>query len=374
MSSKPSADAPSKDVDPRTDYSRTPLADLYIQLDQDDPADVLGINWAATETEIYTAFRSLALRIHPDKAPSEDLKQFHTLLFQILKPACETLLVELRFGSGHARTQTHTPPKALPETWEALHARNWDNKERLKAERAKAARVVRAGREYSRKKSEKMFRRMERQKELCIATAMAQETKRKQDFEKRRRTMPKPGQKASIIEVEEDTAARGRERRMLKNEKKAMPSRSTARMDISCPMFDLALDETPQTEADIQHRWNRQLLSGGVRTGSVSLEEKKRRDNNDMARTTREQKSLHESAKANSAAFLRGDRPSSFMEYDAIAESIYDMEIEIEANVEEDVEARLRLEESEIRKQYLLPERGNLRTRQVELGMLFIEN
>lgn len=70
-----------------------PLTTLYLQIEYGDiPTAVLGIGSAASEVEIRDAYCALALRIHPDKAPSEALRELHTLLLQKVQTAYNSLL------------------------------------------------------------------------------------------------------------------------------------------------------------------------------------------------------------------------------------------------------------------------------------------
>ena len=96
----------------------------------------MGVAIDATEAEIRDAYRALALRVHPDKAPSGSLRELHTSLFQKLLESCGTLLQETGAAcneEGHRSAKS----RRLPETEESLHARNIDFREALKRERAR---------------------------------------------------------------------------------------------------------------------------------------------------------------------------------------------------------------------------------------------
>jgi hypothetical protein len=89
-----------------------PLSILYLQIEYGDiPSAVLGIGSNASELEIRDAYRAVALKIHPDKAPSDSVREVHTLLFQKVQVAYDSLLATQDGGPGQYR-----PPKQLPET------------------------------------------------------------------------------------------------------------------------------------------------------------------------------------------------------------------------------------------------------------------
>jgi len=68
------------------------LQTLYLQIEYaNTPSAVLGVSENASETEVHDAYRAIALKIHPDKAPSENLREIHTSRFQKLQAAHVTL-------------------------------------------------------------------------------------------------------------------------------------------------------------------------------------------------------------------------------------------------------------------------------------------
>jgi hypothetical protein len=51
-----------------------PLSTLYLQIEYGNtPSAVLGLGSNASDLEVREAYRAIALKIHPDKAPSENL-------------------------------------------------------------------------------------------------------------------------------------------------------------------------------------------------------------------------------------------------------------------------------------------------------------
>lgn len=110
------------------------LASLYLRIDRSDSASaVLNVDAFATETEIRDAYHRIALRIHPDKAPSENLLALYTLLFQKVQSAYDLLL-----GIGAQQSGGKSSSRQLTEGPSALHARNEAFKEALRYEREEA--------------------------------------------------------------------------------------------------------------------------------------------------------------------------------------------------------------------------------------------
>ncbi|KAF7186672.1 hypothetical protein HII31_11904 [Pseudocercospora fuligena] len=92
------------------DSEETPLPTLYLQIQYaNSPYEILGISsQPSTASALRDVFRALALRIHPDKAPSSQLRELHTSLFQKVFDAYETLLKQFESdgdddGDGYAR-------------------------------------------------------------------------------------------------------------------------------------------------------------------------------------------------------------------------------------------------------------------------------
>jgi type II secretory pathway component HofQ len=130
-----------------------PLSTLYLQIEYgNNPIAVLGISSNASDLEIRDAYRAIALEIHPDKAPSDSVREVHTLLFQKVQVAYDSLLATQDGESGQYR-----PPKQLPETLTSLHARNVAFQEALRSARQEAlqaesaADLLKASREANKK-------------------------------------------------------------------------------------------------------------------------------------------------------------------------------------------------------------------------------
>ncbi|KXS94669.1 hypothetical protein AC578_4886 [Pseudocercospora eumusae] len=122
------------------------MSALYEQIDHAETTwEVLGIqSYFVTKAELRDIYRSLALRLHPDKARDEGLRERHTQLFQRIQSAYEVCLLEITHGKDSI---PESEPAALPESWESLHARNVANKEALKAARAEALKAVQSERD-----------------------------------------------------------------------------------------------------------------------------------------------------------------------------------------------------------------------------------
>lgn len=122
--------------------AETPLATIYLQIEYaTDPLATFGLFGDATASDIRTAYRALALRLHPDKCALAQ-REFHTGLFQKVQEAYDGL--ERRFGGPDEDDPVYTAPKRLPETAAALHARNIDHRDRLRGLREEALRAKRA--------------------------------------------------------------------------------------------------------------------------------------------------------------------------------------------------------------------------------------
>lgn len=141
------------------------------------------------------------------------------------------------------------------------------------------------------------------------------------------------------------------QRHEKKEAKKKLRNKPTS--DNATPMYDRTIDEPLVSEADIKRRWYKQLLSGGGSSGSVSLEEKKRIDNNSRARMLQYEKRAIAAADGMLKPALLGNSTFSGMERDAVLQSVTDAEMAIEARVEE----ALRLMDQDIVDRYVIGRR-----------------
>lgn len=107
---------------------------LYFQIaSNSSPFAILGIGTDQTEAMVREAHRQISRQIHPNKAPSDSLRGWHTSLFQKVQAAYETILRHL----GHGR-QSELPaaPKCIADI--SLQARNAASREALRDERERA--------------------------------------------------------------------------------------------------------------------------------------------------------------------------------------------------------------------------------------------
>jgi hypothetical protein len=123
----------------------TPLRQLYLQIEYAElPFEILAINKKPTEVEVREGYRALALRIHPDKAPTEQLQEIHSYLFKKVHGAYEyfqTTYSDVWNQPDEVSTDQITEP---PETWETLHAHNVAFREALREERDAAIKAKHA--------------------------------------------------------------------------------------------------------------------------------------------------------------------------------------------------------------------------------------
>jgi curved DNA-binding protein CbpA len=164
-----------------------PLSILYLQIEYgDNPSAVLGIGSNASDLEIREAYRAVALKIHPDKAPSENIREVHTLLFQKVQTAYDSLL-ETQEDSEAGRLSR---PKQLPETLTSLHTRNVAFREALRGAREKAvqakhvADALKASKEANKKAKNE---RLAEKRELRSHVLREEQAKRQIEIMKERR-------------------------------------------------------------------------------------------------------------------------------------------------------------------------------------------
>ena len=194
------------------------FSNVYMQLSQTDPATILDVAPDASLEDVRQAFRALALQLHPDKAPSEELRPKHTELFQKLQQAYEAMISP----DSEEEEVVEKPVKRLPETWEALHARNQDFKERLKAEREKARNFFAWERAEKKKQADAREEKIRKKKEERIALrAEAKEAAERRRAEAAdRRNIDRPRTKrsdlqAKVADFDEDAETRMHETSVL---------------------------------------------------------------------------------------------------------------------------------------------------------------
>jgi curved DNA-binding protein CbpA len=166
-----------------------PFTTLYLQIEYGDiPTAVLGVGLGASEVEIRDAYRAIALRIHPDKAPNEGLRELHTLLFQKVQTAYDSSL-EARDGESG---QDHRP-KQLPETLASLHARNVTFREALRSARERALQakhatdLLKASKEANKKAKNE---RLAEKRELRSQMLKEEQEKRQKEISREVRNNP----------------------------------------------------------------------------------------------------------------------------------------------------------------------------------------
>ena len=357
---------------PLTD--EVPLTTLYLQIEYGDiPTAVLGIGSKASEVEIRDTYRAIALRIHPDKAPSEGLRELHTLLFQKVQTAYNTLLEAQDGESGQDR------PKQLPETLASLHARNVAFREALRGAREKALQakhatdLLKASKEANQKAKNE---RLAEKRELRAHMLKEEQAKRQSEIAREKRKVGAQsgglteevertgGAKASSKELsdweemEDDLEAQAalqpdesqkpaalpynsQLKRPLQNKATARTARST---------WDKALDERLVSAAEIDGRWNANLLSGG-RSGSVSLSQKKQREKNASARMHKTTMALCDEADGMLKSALTGNRTFSGLEEDDLMQSAF---VRTENRAEARTDRFLQVTDGDVTEQYYL--------------------
>ncbi|KAK4555283.1 Belongs to the tannase [Recurvomyces mirabilis] len=320
-----------------------PLSTIYLQIEHaTTPSGILGTAVDATEAEIRDAYRALALRIHPDKAPSDSVRELHTSLFQKLREACDTLLQEP--GAAHDSDEGHRSAKSrrLPETEESLHARNLDFREALRKERSRAL-ANKFAADHAQKihlvrteaKNERLKEKREERAKVAQGKKESHESRvlserrnaegkgRKQNEKKAMPTSEQARQEEAVLkegirdsstkvdmsweEEEEAYQAEIEARRVGEASKKSNPTppkpktppQSKPTSATAKAKWDPAIDEQLVSNSEIQGRWVKALLGSGRRgAGTLSLSEKKRRENNAAARSQQYTLRLAEEADA----------------------------------------------------------------------------
>ncbi|KAK3707632.1 DnaJ sub C member 1 [Vermiconidia calcicola] len=113
--------------------SRKDLTELYDQVEQEGAHEILGVGFDASPEQIKTAYRTLVLALHPDKCEPR-LRELHTTLIIKVYTAYETVK---RTGSPEP-SDNDDGVKRLPKNSGALHMRNVDFKNALRAQREAA--------------------------------------------------------------------------------------------------------------------------------------------------------------------------------------------------------------------------------------------
>lgn len=355
--------------------SEEPLETLYLRIEYGDtPEAVLGVDSTSTEAELRDAYRSFALKIHPDKAPDDSVRELHTLLFQKVQSSYDALLNDKLAD----RSATSPPPQQLPETLAALHARNVAFKEALQKERSRATDGKHANDEKGAKLKAKN-KRLARIRKACERADEAKIQKREEKIEKEAmtkvKTRPGPGKrdrgayssKEEDWEQEEDRIANeerlatAKAKVALRTQKKfELPPQNEpiarTRMEINDPHLDTPI----ASAAEIEARWDRFLLKGGT-SGSVSLAEKAQKDDNAAATTHKTLLALTKEADA------RYHRPTDrHLQQDAVDAAFVQAEEQVDVIVEEG----MRMIDQDVREQHLL-DQGELElgTRMGELSI-----
>jgi len=153
------------------------LTRLYLQVDGgSDPMDVLGLQDGASLTDAKTAYRALALRLHPDKVTDEGLEATHTRLFQKVQAAYDILEDQGLWEPEDEPVKFKTKPR-LPETEAALHARNIQFKEDLKTVRKDALKDKQLADAIARKRVEKLKERIRKKETELRRLALLRKAK-----------------------------------------------------------------------------------------------------------------------------------------------------------------------------------------------------
>lgn len=302
-----------------------PLRTLYLQIEYaQTPLAILNLPETATETDIRDSYRTIALRIHPDKIPDDGLRNLHTLLFQKIQAAYDELAQTT--GGEHEDPGPIAVDKQLPETEASLHARNVAFREALRGEReraldikhsvdarkvAKAETLKARDQGLAEKKKEKLTRKLpdprddekRGNKKASLPSSprsppldWEEEENRLQAAETQQRKSPLP-----------DPRQKGRRAPDMTHPPQNKPTATSAR-----PAWNAALDQRLVSDREIQSRWDKSLLSGGGRAvGSVSLSQKAQTSNNAAARMLKSQKPVIEDADREWKGALMGSRAVS---------------------------------------------------------------
>lgn len=381
------------------DTGDSQLPTIYLQIEYaDSPFTTLGVGADSTEADIRDAYRALALRIHPDKAPLDSLRELHTSLFQKVQAAYDDLL---RNHLGQSPDDTFAGPKRLPETLASLHARNVSFQEALRSERQRALKAKHAA--DARKAAAqaniiaKNERLVERREAYAQRLERERETKAKQIAKRCKHltkslevSAEKNGEGAEALrdaaeqplldwEQEEDRleadaehkkAVAAKAKHGSSASKSERPARNTPTAATARPMWDNAVDERLVSGAEINGRWDKKLLSGGG-SGSVSLSQKKQKEHSAAAIMHKYTMALCEEADDMLKPALinkTGNHTFSGLVEEEVMDEAF---VGVEAYAEVRTEQVMRLMDKDVVEQYLL-EDGDLVLR-VALGSLAIK-
>ncbi|KAK3674330.1 Feruloyl esterase [Recurvomyces mirabilis] len=365
------------------------LSTIYLQIEHaTTPSGILGTAADATEAEIRDAYRALALRIHPDKAPGDSVRELHTSLFQKVREACDTLLQES--GAAHDNDEGHRAAKSrrLPETEESLHARNLDFQEALKKERSWALANKFAADHAQKVYFTKLEAKTERLKEKRDEKARVAQGK-KEAHEDRVLSGAEESRGDSSAKVhmsweeeEEAYQAELEARRVGEALKKLnprpprprAPPQNKSTSATAKPTWDPAMDEQLVSNSDIQGRWDKALLGSGRRgPGTLSSSKRKRRENNSAARGQKYTLRLAEEADAvirPALAAKANEKTFSGLVQDALVAEAF---VGVETREDVRVEKTLRLVDRDVVEMYLVGSDG-LTALERSMGLLeFVE-
>lgn len=282
-----------KSKSPRTSNmaQAAPMPSIYLQIEYgNSPWAILGVSENASSSEIQSAYRAICLKIHPDKA-SESLQDLQTSLFQKLQAAYDALV---QSEDDHVTADAFHASRQLPETPESLHARNVAFHDALRSERANALKYNNEADMMKATKEATLKAKNERLAEKRALRAQAQaeaEARRQAKIAKKARAagsskQSDAGEEDLSWEQLEDLEAEA-ESAKAKAKTLTKPSRPAQNLPTARTAQSTwvdGVDERLVSDAEIKGRWNRSLLSGG-RGGSVSLAQKKQRENNAASRS-----------------------------------------------------------------------------------------
>ncbi|KAK5173548.1 secretory subunit [Saxophila tyrrhenica] len=365
-----------------------PLPTLYLQIEYAAPPfAVLDIDPNSTEPRVREAYHALALRIHPDKAPTFSLRELHTSLFQKVQSAYGELL---KTHFGRSEGEHSAASKRLPETLASLQARNIAFREALRSERERALKMKQADDEREAVKKAGLKAKKERlagKREARVKAVELARVKREKEIARECRSQGKvqphhplakgdepskgsPTPKSEPLadweqeedrleaEVEKEKGAEqnddGVASKPAKPPSPAKPKRPLQNQPTSRTArtaWQDSIDERLVPDAEITNRWNKSLLSGG-RGGSVSLSQKKQKALSGAARMHKHSMALREDADGIVKPALTGNRTFSALVEEAMMEEAFvGAEARAEARTERVVR---RLMDGDVVGEYLL--------------------